>query len=223
MLATMLALTLASTQASETQTLTATDDLWVYSQATDQNQNTFLRAWGNGESGLAEPDPAMAASWSVVKFELSPKEGMVLKEARLRIHHVAQPGWTTEESKKWPLEVRLVNPAFKSQTWTFGEAKDVTPAATKEALLGSLSPEAPTNEETFAIEIPLSLENASLTEALGKPAIAFAFTSAMDVRESEMKRMYKFYGRAAEEALRPNLILVWDKQEARATGASRSR
>lgn len=212
------ALILASNLA--TVTLEPTDDVWVYPHASDQVEDPFLRTWGFEGSAVQEPDPGMAASWSLLKFDLgSVKIDGKLTKAVLVLTHAPKVGVTPKESADAPLEARSVAPDFTERLWNFKDAEKFSPEGEAKEILGTGAIKSVEEGKPTRIEIDLMAGPASfttlLTSRIGSTSkkLALAITSKVDPEGSENARIYKYYSRAADKAEnRPKLVLTFSPE-----------
>lgn len=199
---------LAQPLASES--IEATEDVWVYSHASDPGGDSALRIFGNGGHAVAGSAGDLESfSYGYLKFDLSglPK-GKKLTSAELILTPAGKPV-VDPASKDWPLEVRPMVGSFAEKTWAFEMASDVTPS--KDSVYGNgVIKQA---GDTFEIRMNLLGEKSKFTGDLGKlidsaRPLFVALTSKYDASEQGMKGMYKVYSRDNKErALRPRLEL----------------
>ncbi len=199
-----------------TVTLEPTDDVWVYPYASDQVTDPYLRVWGSQGESLGEPDPGMTVSYSLVKFDLGKvnKDGK-LKSAVLVLTNFDKVGYTAQESKDAPVEVREVEPGFTERLWDFRDAEKFAPEA-KEAVLGSGYATQVVEGQPTVITVDLMKGPGSFPALLDKcmaskdKALALALTSKLDPEGSDQTRLYKFYSHSAPKPeQRPKLVLTF--------------
>lgn len=203
--------------APQTMDLTPTDDIWVYPHATDPEKDVFLRCWGaEGMAVAPTPDEGDEFSYSYLKFDLAklPK-GAKLKEAKLVLWHVADPGWTLDVAKDNPLQVRGVKPDFAEKNWEFDISRTIFPAKEKTAVFGSFFPEKLKAGEPIKFEVDLLKGPGEFAKALEDASespdrkLGLAITSSLDPSEIGQKSVYKFYSKDWEKSSqKPSLHLV---------------
>ncbi len=213
MIATLCALVLSST----TLEFTPTDDLWVYSRASEPDKDPYLRVWGSEGLAVApKGESAESFGYSYLRFDLSSAREATgkLVSATLVLTHVPDPAFTLEDVKGAPIEARALDVDFSEKTWTNEDIAKVFPKPDLASVYGSYTvTKLPEKGKPFAVEINL-LQNKELFpmrwEAVrnGKP-LNLALTSTID--PAGMKGIYKFYSKdAPEKELRPKLKLVFE-------------
>jgi hypothetical protein len=194
--------------------LVPTDDVWVYSHASDQVADPFLRVWGsNGESitGTTDDTPA---SWSLLSFDLSKlSSGAKLKSAKLVLYQTAKPTFSYEDSVIAPVEVRPVKSGFKEKDWSIADAEDYRPESADNAVYGTAAVKPTGDDQPVRVEVDLMHGKRDFSLALSKAMqgdkrLGLALSSRIEIGAS--RKTYKFYSRAAEEKLRPRLVLDWE-------------
>ncbi|MDK3157654.1 hypothetical protein QPK87_13860 [Kamptonema cortianum] len=205
--------TLALIYLAKSVELTPIDDVWVYPHSSDQVGDHYLRCWGSGGQSVADVSRGAASvSWSCLKFDLSGIEGSI-KSAKLVLWLPHPRGFTPDQAKEAPIEVRLVSSKFEEETFTFDDAKDVMPGRDVASILGMLSPDLPDDEKSLSISIPLNKDGAMkrLNElAKGDKVFAVALTSKIDPETAGEGGIYKFFSRNGPAPTRPKLILEID-------------
>lgn len=195
--------------------LTPTDDVWVYSHASDQVNDTFLRVWGAEGNAVTSVEEQAPASWSLIQFDLGQsRKAADLTHAELVLSHVGNPTFTTDDSLVAPVEVRPATPGFSEKTWAISDAEDFKPAARDNDVFGFKAVTPGTDDKPIAVEIDLLGGKRdfrlSYDEALAKGGkLAMAITSRMEITGGTQRKTYKFYSRSAAAELRPQLVLTY--------------
>lgn len=192
--------------------LTPSDDIWVYPHAGDPQRDAFLRVWGRGDSAVgATLADNESYSFSYLRFILPPSlRGQEVTTAVLQLEGVSA-NFTSEESRKYPIQARIISADFAERGWTFDKSEKIVPSREKDAVVGEGSAETLKEDATYTVELKLRLDHPSVKAlwsgiaADGKP-IALALTSAIPVEES--RKMYKLHSANAErESARPSLVI----------------
>jgi len=210
------ALVLNST-APQTIQLTPTDDISVYPHATDPEKDGYIRCWGSaGQAVAPDPDAVDDFSYSYLKFSLAkvPEKG-TLKEAKLVIWHIADPGWNIDLAKQNPLQARGLRPDFSEKNWEYDICRSLYPDKANQSVFGSYAPEKIEAGKPVKFEIDLLKGPGRFArffkEASDSPEreLALAITSSIDPAEVGQKSVYKFYSKDWEKAeVKPTLTLV---------------
>lgn len=215
-LATLL-LIASSHPAERSVTLTPSDDIWVYPHASDPAGDSFLRIWGSeGKAVSADADHA-EFSYSYVRFDLTGIQKGRLKSAHLLLTHVPAQGWTLETVAANPLEVRLLKGDFDEKTWTYEKIDKAAPDPSKDAIVGTGSPEKmPAEGKSAIFDIDL-LKAGTFQKILesgmaASPAhLSFALTSRVDPASLGRQSVYKFFSKEnADKTVQPTLKLVFE-------------
>jgi hypothetical protein len=208
---------LAAALLSQTFTLQASDDVWVYPHASEPATDLFLRVWG--AEGKAAPSNASEAEsfsmaylkWSLVGMPTASK----LTGAKLELTQVAKPGYSLQQAKDMPLEARSVPSSFGESDWKYELLEGLLPKAGKEDVYGSGYPET-LEGDTINISVDL-LKGKGFADALAKAMsdpkkeIGIALTSSMNMAELGRSSIYKIYSRdERDEKLRPKLVLTFE-------------
>jgi hypothetical protein len=210
------ALLAAGVLSAQQQTLPLTDDVWVYQHAFDQLNDPFLRAWGSSDKPVTDMgDGFIDGSFSLLKFDLTELEAEgELVEAELVLVMPGPMGFTNEQAEENPLQARPIEPTFDEQNWTYDQAPDFIPNVEPEAVFGTGFP-VDNGQETMEIRVNL-LEGPNdfaeyLNERLDSGApLTFALTSMLQPVQAGDGSIYKVYGKASEEGLRPQLLLTFE-------------
>lgn len=191
-----------------TQSLVATDDVWIYPHAYDQTGDPILRAWSDGAKSVGDPSDS-TFSYSIVRFDLSgvKEDASKLSKATLVVYHVPEAVFTAAETKSAPLEARLVDANFDEKRWTFEQYSKHLPAAGEASLLGKASPVPTTDGKPFKIEIDLLTGKGNLKAAIAeKKAVAIALSTKM-APEGTDGPYYRLLSRTNEKGVQPTLVL----------------
>jgi hypothetical protein len=205
--------------APKTISLVPKDTVWVYENASSPGDGTMLRAWGvEGRSCPNEGEDLSQFSYSFLKWDLADTQnGLKLVSATLEFNNIPDPGFSTESSKKTPLEARALGGDFDAKSWTFDKATKVRPDGSKAGLFGSGYALAIRAGAPVSISIDLLGKSDGFAKAFAA-AIAspthqlnLAITSAMDPSTEGRASIYKLYGQnESKESLRPVLKLVFE-------------
>lgn len=193
--------------------LTPTDDVWVYSHASDQVNDPFLRVWGSNGEAVTASTGDTPASWSLLSFDLSKlPAGAKLTSAKLVLFQVPKPTFTYEDSVLAPIEVRPVKAGFKEKDWSFADAEDFKPDAGDNAFYGSATVKPTPDDQPVKVEVDLLGGKKDFRAAVekvvsGDKQLGLALASRIEIGTN--RKTYKFYSRSAEEKLRPKLVLSW--------------
>ncbi len=196
--------------------LTPTDDVWVYPHASEPERDAYLRVWGSDGLSVAKAGASpQNFSYGYLKFDVSNLPAGTLQKATLVLTHVADPAWTPEIMKQYPLEARRLSPKFGENTWTYADSSTIFPGSGKESIYGLASRADRQDQKDFALSIELGDETSAfgrdLKKAIGgaEKQIAIALTSAMDPEVLGMKCVYKVYSKEGPKSFRPILKLEW--------------
>lgn len=217
MLTTLVATLALGLAAPQTIELQPTDDIWVYPHASDPEKDGYLRCWGaEGQAVAANPEESEDFSYSYLKFDLSklPKNATV-KEAKLTLWHVTDPGWGLDVVKLNPLQVRGLKPDFSEKSWEYDISRSLYPAKENAAVFGSYAPEKVDITKPIKFEVDLLKGPGGFAKFLKKASdapdrqLGLAITSSINPSELGQKAVYKFYSKDWEKAdVRPKLTLV---------------
>lgn len=189
-----------------------TDDVWVYAHAASQDEDPYLRVWGNADYSVATPSAgSFDFSFSLLRFQA--KTSGPVKKVILTLYHVADPAWEVEDAKKAPPELRLAPEGFREGAWKFADAVKYVPAADDKAILAKAVVGERVEEKpikfTFTVTDPAKAE--AMYQALQAKGLALAITTRMNPEGMGEGRTYKFYSRNAPETQK-NLwpSLTWE-------------
>ncbi len=189
------------------ETIEASEDVWVYSHASDPGGDSALRIFGNGGRAVAASAGDLESfSYGYLKFDVSslPKDKKIAS-AEMILTPSGKPA-VDPAAKDWPLEVRPLVGKFAEKTWAFEMAGDISPSP--KSLYGSGVIKTTTADDTFEIRINLLGEKSAFAEDFAKltDTLFVALTSKYDASEQGMKGMYKVFSRDNKErAVRPRL------------------
>lgn len=192
-----------------TETIEASEDVWVYSHASDPGGDSAMRIFGNGGRAVAASAGDLESfSYGYLKFDLtSLPKGKKLESAELVVTPFGKPAMDPA-SKDWPLEARPLKGKFEEKTWFFEMAGDVNPIA--DSIYGSGVIKTTTTDDVFEIRMNLLGEKSKFAVDFAKsPSTLYvALTSKYDASEQGMKGMYKVYSRDNKDrTVRPRLEL----------------
>jgi len=212
------ALLVATAGAPQEIRLRPTDDVWVYSYASDPAGDTFLRAWGMGGTSVPD-DPSMVDGYSFgyLRFDVSKAPaGAKLASARLDLTSTANPGYALDDAKSSPLEVRALSGMFKEGGWNYEKAGAVHPMPGLAGLFGFTHPDAmPKKDQTFVLSVDLlhgkgDFSTYLATAEAGKDkAVCLAICSALDPASQGRESIYKVYSREGPPGTEPVLRLTF--------------
>lgn len=191
------------------ETIEASEDVWVYSHASDPGGDSALRIFGNGGRAVAASAGDLESfSYGYLKFDLSslPKDKK-LASAEIVLTPAGKPV-VDPAAKDWPLEVRPLVGKFNEKTWAFEMAGDVTPS--DKSVYGSGVIKTTPSGESFEIRINLLSEKSAFSSDFAKltDSLYVALTTKYDASEQGMKGMYKVNSRDnKEQSVRPRLEL----------------
>ncbi|MBX7135927.1 MAG: hypothetical protein K1X67_24935 [Fimbriimonadaceae bacterium] len=210
------AMLLATLVVPQTFTKTPTDDVWVYPHASDPQKDAYLRIWGAGGKAVAGKSESIEDfSYCYLKFDLSDIPGeATLKEARLILTAVADPGWTKSDLKSTPLEARLAGSGFTEKDWVYESfAAKLAPGEAKESIFGVAEVGEIEKGKEPVLTIDLLAGPGKFADevkaAKGK-ALALALTSRLDPSELGRAAIIKTYSKDGPEKFRPVLRLVFE-------------
>jgi hypothetical protein len=196
-------------------TVIASDDAWVYPNASEGGTDEMFRVWGVGGKAVAEkPTEAESFGYGYLRFELpAPPEGKKLVSAFM----VLKPTPTMKvdkNAKDYPLEVRPLVGKFSEKSWTYEQSATVYPG---DKIYGK-GVVAPVDGSTDAanLEIRVNLldpKNTLFTEAYAKSGnpMFFALTSKYDAGENGREGIYRIYTRDRKEPeLKPRIVLKFE-------------
>lgn len=197
--------------------LAPTDDLWIYPHASDAGHDANLRIWGaEGHAAPADASEAEELSMAYLKWDLSnlPTDKK-LTSAVLVVTNIADPGYTVEQAKATPLQVRPLGSDFTEKTWDYEKLGKLLPAKENKDVFGagyplSFLPDKPVTIEIDLLKGPNDFRK-YFEAARTSKSLALALTSAMDMATLGRTGMYKIYSRDADKAeFRPKLVLGFE-------------
>lgn len=195
--------------------LTPTDDVWVYSHASDQVNDTFLRVWGAEGAAVTSVDEQAPASWSLLQFDLAgASKTAELSSAKLVLHHIGTPSFGPDDTVLTPLEVRPAVAGFNEKTWNLADAEEFKPAPGDNDVFGFSPVTAGKDDKPIRVEVDLLAGKRDFRAALKSGMekgnkLALALTSRMEITGGAQRKTYKFFSRSAAEELRPSLVLTY--------------
>jgi hypothetical protein len=205
--------------ASQKLSLSPTETVWVYANASTPGDGSYLRAWGSdGKSCPKDGEDAGEFSFSYLKWDLKniPIDAKLIS-AKLEFYNVPDPGYSVDMAKKCPLEARPVVGQFQAKAWTFDMSAKVHPAGAVTEIFGSgyptgISAGAPVSFSINLLAGP-NLFGKALLSAMDSPThtLSLCITSALDPSVEGRTCVYKLYGeKDPHENLRPKLTLVFE-------------
>lgn len=177
-----------------------TDDVWVYAHAASQDEDPYLRVWGNADYSVGTPSAgSFDFSFSLMRFQT--KAGNPIKKFTLTLHHIADPAWEIGDAKKAPPEIRMAPEGYREGSWKFSDAVKYVPAADDKAILakavvGERLEEKPI-KFTFTVTDPEKVK--LMADALNGKGLSLAITTRMNPEGMGEGRTYKFYSRNADD------------------------
>lgn len=197
--------------------LIPTDDVWVYSHASDPMKDPYLRVWGaEGKDVAKDVNEVQDFSYSYLRFDLSKVPAGKITGATLTLTHIGHPGFDVAYSKQNPIKARPLPIDFREKTWDFAKIDQIMPEpGDKTAFGGGYAESIPADDKEFKINLDLLkgpnnfrsfFENA---RSSASKAIDLALTSSVDVEEMGQSCIYKVYSKDCENAAkRPVLKLT---------------
>ncbi len=191
------------------ETIESSEDVWVYSHASDPGGDSALRVFGNGGNAVAASAGDLESfSYGYLKFDVSslPKDKK-LASAELVLTPSGKPV-VDPAAKDWPLEARPLVGKFSEKTWGFEMASDVKPLGS--SVYGSGVIKATSAADGFEIRMNLLGEKSTFSGDFAKltDSLFVALTTKYDASEQGMKGMYKVFSRDNKDrAVRPRLEL----------------
>lgn len=196
--------------------LTPTDDVWVYPFAQDQTSDEFIRCWGDSDGAVGKvTDGHLAFSYSCLKFDLDKIPAGTVKSAKLILTSVANPAYTLEDCKKFPVEARRLAKDFEEENWDFKMATKVYPEPGEKEVYGTGVTEdfQPDKEVIFTIDLLKGksefLKDLDAARKASAKVMSMAVTSKMNPDVAGEGRTYKLFSRNAEKKeVRPRLVIT---------------
>lgn len=180
----------------------ANHDVWVYSFASVQDTDPFLRAWGTG-AATAEFDPQGEDSVSLVSFALPEASGDVLS-ATLTLRHIKNDTARTN-MRRYPILLHLIPAGFDEKTWDLSKAGPYWP---KGDPIATGRPGFIYADGSFDLNFDLLSVNREVIEAIKSGQVAFAISSRLPASELGREAIYKLHSRnTPDAALRPTLTV----------------
>lgn len=205
--------------AADTYLLDPSDDVWVYPHAGEPGTDPLMRIWGvSGLAAANKGEPADDFSYGYLKFDLSglPKS-LKVTEATLSIALRDNPGFTPDQAKAAPLEVRLMDGDLDEKKWSHSMVTKVFPDNKKESVLGSSFPEKWEADKPVPLSVNLmqakELFQQGFKRAMGadRPYLLFALTSRLDPSEVGQGAIYRVYTKEGPKGSRPVLRIVGER------------
>lgn len=183
----------------------ATDDVWLYPFATNQDSDSFLRVWGTG-ADLATFTEDGEDSVSLVRFPAQEIPAGDIVSARVVLTHVNPEGGQRANVRKYPIEIRSVKSGFSEKSWAHALGATHWPGP---GVLGSAQFGETREDGSFEMVFEIAQVD-KLRELLSDPlGPAFAFTSTAPASEVGRTGVYKFFSRnAPDAAVRPRLEIT---------------
>jgi hypothetical protein len=209
-----LALTLSLPADLSVVELNPTDDVWAYPHASEPDKDPLLRVWGfEGMSVGRDAGESESLGYSFLRFDAVGLPEKPLKSATLTLYHSPKPSFTLDMAKANPLEARPVASGFTEKTWSYGDLSKFMPAAGKDAVFGSASPDSVSEDKAFPIRIDLLKGPGGFSKALeaarSAKSFAIALTSTLSPSD-EMRATYRLYSKDGPKDSRPVLRLEFE-------------
>ncbi|RYG25570.1 hypothetical protein EON82_06570 [bacterium] len=200
-------------------TLRPSADIWVYPHAGDPAKDGYLRVWGREGRAVAKLiGDAAEFSYSLLRFDPKDLPEGKLTKATLVLTLVADPVFSEEQSKRFPLQARPVDGAFEEKGWKYDLLERFNPTFDEKSVYGTAFPSPwPETGKEGMVEIDLLKGPGDFRAALdrakkdAKP-LGIALTSTLDVQTNpDAMTIYKLYSKDAPlETLRPRLVLTFE-------------
>jgi TolB protein len=183
----------------------ASNDVWVYEFASNQDQDSFLRVWGSGLP-VAAFGEAPDDSVSLVEFPKTTLPAGEIVSARLVLTHAAPTGSQREHLRTHPVELFSVAPGIDEKRWVKDLAIDHWPAGSALAR-GVVMEDGP--EGAFHVAFDVTNDMKEWRTNFSEKGLAFALFSSLPVGDLGRDAIYKFFSRnAADPTVRPRLEIV---------------
>ncbi|HVT14009.1 MAG TPA: hypothetical protein VHE55_17230 [Fimbriimonadaceae bacterium] len=197
--------------------LIPTDDVWVYSHASDPMKDPYLRVWGaEGKDVAKDVNEVQDFSYSYLRFDLTTLPKGKITGATLTLTHLGHPGFDEAYSKLNPIKARPLPIDFREKTWDFSKIDQIMPEPGDKTAFGSgYAENIPTDDKEFKITVDLLKGPNDFRKYVESGAssasksIDFALTASLDVEEMGQSCIYKIYSKDCENpAKRPVLKLT---------------
>ncbi len=196
-------------------TVTVSEDVWVYPNASDPGADETFKVWGVGGKAVA-PTPAEAESfgYGYLKFNLPEvPESKKLTGAWMVLKPAASMK-VDVNAKDYPLEVRPLIGKFEEKTWTYDKSATVYPDNSVFGTGVVAPPDGLSEIGALEIRIDLMGKKSKFAEAfvkVGKNPMYFALTSKYDASESGREGIYRIYTKDRKEGdVKPKLVLKFE-------------
>ena len=198
-------------------TVTASEDVWVYPNASDPGADETFKVWGVGGRAVAEkPAEAESFGYGYIKFEVpAVPDGKKLVGAWM----VLKPTGSMKVDKNalaYPLEVRPLIGKFVEKSWTYDMASMVYPSADIYGAGVVAPPDGSTDATNLEIRVnllgdksPFAANMAKASDA--KEAMYFALTSKYDAGENGREGIYRIYTKDRKDGdVKPKIVLKFE-------------
>lgn len=194
--------------------LEPTDDVWVYSHASDQDRDPFLRVWGGEHGSLPEAVGEGGGAFSLIQFDLSRLDTATLQalaqgrvaSAHLILTHVETRRENAAKLSKQPIEVRAAPAKVDERNWVYDDGAHAFPTGNP---FGAYKGAIDAIGQPFEVAIDLLSGPEDFRKALaaaGGGKLALAITSPVEP-EDQTVGIFKFFSRNSPEKMGPRLVL----------------
>ena len=202
----------------DTVTITASEDVWVYPNASDPGADETFKVWGVGGRSVAEkPGEAESFGYGYLKFEVPTlPEGKKLVSAWMILKPAASMK-IDKNAKDYPLEVHSLVGTFSEKSWTYDMSSKVYPDKFIYGRGVVAQAEGSTDPNNLVIAVDLNDNKTdsfktALTKAVAdKTSLYFALASKYDASEGGREGIYRIYTKDRKEGdSKPKIVLKFE-------------
>ncbi|MFQ3588505.1 MAG: hypothetical protein SNJ76_12705 [Fimbriimonadaceae bacterium] len=201
-------------KATDRLVLEPTDDVWVYSHASDQDRDPFLRCWGGENGSLPESFGDGGGSFSLIQFDLSRLDAAALRaiaegrvaSAHLILTHVDTRRENAAILSRHPLEVRGAPARVDERGWVYDDGARAFPTGNP---FGVYQGAIDAIGQPFEVAVDLLQGPEDFRKALaaaGDGKFALAITSPVEPQDQAIG-VFRFFSRNAPGNKGPRLVL----------------